>query len=83
VPYPYAAEDHQAHNAKEFVKVGAAEMFRQAELLPETLETTVLDLLGTEPKSIARKDAMRSAAESLAVPDSAQQVANLLRDLIN
>ena len=82
VPYPYAAEDHQAHNAKEFVKVGAAEMFRQAQLLPETLETIVLELLGTEPDSIARKERMRSAAESLAVPDSAQQVANLLRDLV-
>ncbi len=82
VPYPYAAEDHQAINAKEFVKVGAAQMFRQSELQPETLAETVLGLLGSQPEAQAKKQAMRSAAESLAVPDSAKQVADLLRELI-
>ena len=78
VPYPFAAEDHQAYNAKVFVEAGAAEMFRQQQLLPETLEATVLDLLATTPESTARYEQMRSAAKSLAVIDSATQVANLL-----
>lgn len=82
VPYPYAAEDHQAVNAKEFVKVGAAKMFRQSDLTPDLLGTTVLELLASQPAAIARKEAMRSAAQSLAVPDSAEQVANLLRHLM-
>lgn len=82
VPYPFAAEDHQAYNAKVFVEAGAAEMFRQQQLLPETLETTVLDLLATTPESMARYEQMRSAAKSLAVIDSAMQVASLLERII-
>ena len=82
VPYPFAAEDHQAYNAKVFVEVGAAEMFRQQQLLPETLEATVLDLLATTPESTLRYERMRSAAKSLAVVDSAMQVANLLERVI-
>jgi UDP-N-acetylglucosamine--N-acetylmuramyl-(pentapeptide) pyrophosphoryl-undecaprenol N-acetylglucosamine transferase len=82
VPYPFAAEDHQAYNAKVFVAAGAAEMFRQPQLLPETLEETVLDLLGRSPESMHKYQVMRSAAKSLSVPDSATQVADLLRRLI-
>ncbi len=82
VPYPFAAEDHQAYNAKVFVSAGAAEMFRQPQLLPETLEETVLDLLGTSLESTARYEQMRSAAKSLSVPDSATQVADLLQRVI-
>jgi UDP-N-acetylglucosamine--N-acetylmuramyl-(pentapeptide) pyrophosphoryl-undecaprenol N-acetylglucosamine transferase len=82
VPYPYAAEDHQAVNAKEFVKVGAAQMFRQSELRSETLAEAVLALVGSQPEAQAKNQAMRVAAESLAVPDSAKQVADLLRELI-
>jgi UDP-N-acetylglucosamine--N-acetylmuramyl-(pentapeptide) pyrophosphoryl-undecaprenol N-acetylglucosamine transferase len=79
VPYPFAAEDHQAYNARVFVSVGAAEMFRQPQLLPETLEDTVLDLLGTTSEGMARYEKMRSAAKSLSVPDSAMQVAKVLQ----
>jgi UDP-N-acetylglucosamine--N-acetylmuramyl-(pentapeptide) pyrophosphoryl-undecaprenol N-acetylglucosamine transferase len=82
VPYPFAAEDHQAYNAKVFVSTGAAEMFRQPQLLPETLEEIVLDLLGTSPESMAKLEKMRSGAKALSVPDSATQVADLLRRLI-
>jgi UDP-N-acetylglucosamine--N-acetylmuramyl-(pentapeptide) pyrophosphoryl-undecaprenol N-acetylglucosamine transferase len=82
VPYPYAAEDHQAINAKEFVKVGAAQMFKQSELQPETLAETVLGLVGSRPDAQAKREGMRSAAASLAVPDSAKRVADLLRELM-
>ncbi len=36
IPYPFAAEDHQTHNATVFVKAGAALLFRQAELTPKS-----------------------------------------------
>jgi UDP-N-acetylglucosamine--N-acetylmuramyl-(pentapeptide) pyrophosphoryl-undecaprenol N-acetylglucosamine transferase len=78
IPYPFAAEDHQAYNAKVFVEAGAAELFRQEQLLPETLQTLVLDLLQSP-----QRDRMAKQAASLAVPDSAQQVARLIRDQIS
>ncbi|MGI0491706.1 undecaprenyldiphospho-muramoylpentapeptide beta-N-acetylglucosaminyltransferase [Alkalinema pantanalense CENA528] len=78
IPYPFAAEDHQAFNARVFVEAGAAEMFRQEQLIPETLQSIVLELLDS-PDTLKK---MATQAESLAVPDSATQVADLLRQLI-
>lgn len=45
IPFPYAAEDHQAYNAAVFAAVGAALVFREAELTSEILEAKVLHLL--------------------------------------
>lgn len=78
IPYPFAAEDHQAYNAAVFAKAGAALVFRQAELSAERLQTEVLHLLKT-PATLAQ---MSDAARSLAVPDSAVQLAQLIRQQI-
>jgi UDP-N-acetylglucosamine--N-acetylmuramyl-(pentapeptide) pyrophosphoryl-undecaprenol N-acetylglucosamine transferase len=45
IPFPYAAEDHQTHNARVFAAVGAALVFREAELTADVLEAEVLKLL--------------------------------------
>lgn len=37
VPYPYAANNHQAHNAGQLVKAGAALAVRDADLTPQVL----------------------------------------------
>lgn len=79
IPYPFAAEDHQAFNARVFVEAGAAEMFRQEQLLPETLQTIVSDLIA----SPTQRDRMAHQAGLLAVPDSAAQVAQIIRELLN
>jgi UDP-N-acetylglucosamine--N-acetylmuramyl-(pentapeptide) pyrophosphoryl-undecaprenol N-acetylglucosamine transferase len=78
IPYPFAAEDHQAFNATVFVKAGAAEMIRQAELTPDLLKNTVLDLL----KSPDRLNRMSEQAKSLAVLDSAERTAQLVRQCL-
>ena len=36
IPFPYAAEDHQFHNAIGFMEAGAARLFRQEHLSPPT-----------------------------------------------
>lgn len=77
IPYPFAAEDHQAYNATVFVKAGAAEMFRQAELTPEQLQAEVLRLLGSD--QLAQ---MAKQAATLAVPDSADRLVQQVRQLI-
>ena len=78
IPYPFAADDHQAYNANAFGSVGASKVYRQAELNGDTLQKRVLDLLET-PDELA---CMRVAAEALAVNDSATQVAQLLQKLM-
>jgi UDP-N-acetylglucosamine--N-acetylmuramyl-(pentapeptide) pyrophosphoryl-undecaprenol N-acetylglucosamine transferase len=78
IPYPFAAEDHQTYNAKVFTSVGAAILFQQSDLTPEKLQTKVLELL-KNPEDLRK---MEEAAKSVAVPDSAEKLAQLVRDII-
>jgi UDP-N-acetylglucosamine--N-acetylmuramyl-(pentapeptide) pyrophosphoryl-undecaprenol N-acetylglucosamine transferase len=78
IPYPFAAEDHQAYNAAVFAKAGAATMFRQSELTPEVLESAVLSLLSDRD----RLAQMARQARSLAVIDSAERTAQLVRECL-
>jgi UDP-N-acetylglucosamine--N-acetylmuramyl-(pentapeptide) pyrophosphoryl-undecaprenol N-acetylglucosamine transferase len=77
IPFPFAAEDHQTFNAKVFESAGAAYLHQQAELTPEQLRQQVLDLLD----SPERLQKMANAANKLAVADSAEQLADLIRQL--
>ncbi len=78
IPYPFAADDHQAYNAKAFGDVGASKVYRQSELDGNTLQQRVLALLETKTEL----DCMRVAAKALAVTDSAEQVAELLQKMM-
>lgn len=77
IPYPFAAEDHQTYNAKVFETAGAAQVYQQAALSPERLQQQVLNLL----KAPEQLQQMAIAAEKLAVADSAEQLAMLVRQL--
>lgn len=77
IPYPFAAEDHQTYNAQVFEAAGAAYLYQQAELSSERLQQQVLDLLQS-PDQLQK---MTIAAKGLAVPNSAEQLALLLRKL--
>ncbi len=78
IPYPFAAEDHQAFNAADFANAGAALVFRQADLTSELLTSKVLHLLQS-PEILAQ---MAQNTASLAVTDSAARLAALVRQLI-
>jgi UDP-N-acetylglucosamine--N-acetylmuramyl-(pentapeptide) pyrophosphoryl-undecaprenol N-acetylglucosamine transferase len=78
VPFPFAAEDHQYFNAKAFSDVGAAITIRQSELTVEQLRSQVLELWRS-PQQLQK---MTTAAAQLAVMDSAEQLANLMRQLV-
>jgi len=75
IPYPYAAEDHQAYNAQTFVDAGAAVCYRQENLTPELLKKTVRQWLAS-PETLNK---MREKAQTLAVQDSAGQIAQIIR----
>lgn len=76
IPYPFAAEDHQTINAQVFVEAGAAIVFQQADLPPDRLTQEVLRLVRSSDSPLAT---MAEATGSLAVPDSAERLAKLLR----
>ncbi|PZD73788.1 UDP-N-acetylglucosamine--N-acetylmuramyl- (pentapeptide) pyrophosphoryl-undecaprenol N-acetylglucosamine transferase [Acaryochloris thomasi RCC1774] len=78
IPYPYAAEDHQAYNAEIFVKAGAARMFREAELTDELFTKTVLDLLRSQPQL----KEMAAQSQQLSTADSTEKFAQLIREVI-
>ena len=78
IPFPFAAEDHQYHNGKNFVDVGAARLYRQADLSAEQLTAEVLELLAA-PDVLAK---MAAAMKSLAVLDSVDRLVTLIATAI-
>lgn len=78
IPYPFAAEDHQSYNAAVFTKVGAALTFPQSELTPAILQKQVLDLLQS-PADLAQ---MGDNAKAIAIPDSADKLATLVKEVV-
>jgi UDP-N-acetylglucosamine--N-acetylmuramyl-(pentapeptide) pyrophosphoryl-undecaprenol N-acetylglucosamine transferase len=42
IPFPYAADDHQTHNAEVFVKAGAAIVVKESEILDDVLAHKLL-----------------------------------------
>jgi UDP-N-acetylglucosamine--N-acetylmuramyl-(pentapeptide) pyrophosphoryl-undecaprenol N-acetylglucosamine transferase len=71
IPYPIAADNHQFHNAMQFVETGAARMMGQSiatpELLVEALETLLMDE--------GARQAMREALGRWQKPQAAREVA--------
>lgn len=79
IPYPYAAEDHQTYNAQEYQDAGAGIVYQQSELTAETLQNRITEWLRS-PEELAQ---MSVKARTLAVTDSAERLAGLVRSLIN
>ncbi|HEY9847471.1 MAG TPA: undecaprenyldiphospho-muramoylpentapeptide beta-N-acetylglucosaminyltransferase [Candidatus Caenarcaniphilales bacterium] len=78
IPYPYAAEDHQSLNAAVFAASGAALVFQETDLTAQRLEQEVSRLLRS-PQAL---EPMAQQTASLAVTDSAERLAALVRRLM-
>ncbi len=70
IPYPHAADDHQAANAGYYVAGGGALMYREAGLNATLLATAVAELAADN----GRRAAMSAAIRRLAVPDAAERI---------
>lgn len=70
VPYPFAADDHQRHNAQALVAGGAARMVLESELTAETLAREITTILFDA--SLCR--AMGQAAREMARPEAVQTI---------
>lgn len=74
VPFPYAADDHQTHNAKAFVDEGAAELAQESDLDGAGLGAQLNQLL----QDVEKLEAMSKAMRALSVDDSAARICNVL-----
>ena len=70
IPFPFAAEDHQTHNADIFAKAGAAIVVRESEILNDALARQICSLL-EEPNRLQK---MSEACARLATRNAANAV---------
>jgi UDP-N-acetylglucosamine--N-acetylmuramyl-(pentapeptide) pyrophosphoryl-undecaprenol N-acetylglucosamine transferase len=71
VPFPFAADDHQAKNAEAHATAGAAVCLRQNAATPEALAEAIARLLSDDAARIR----MAAASGSLGKPNAARDVA--------
>jgi UDP-N-acetylglucosamine--N-acetylmuramyl-(pentapeptide) pyrophosphoryl-undecaprenol N-acetylglucosamine transferase len=77
IPFPAATDQHQLANAQALERAGAARLILQAELTPERLIREIRELLSDPLRLIG----MEGAAKSLARPEAAAQIADLVEGL--
>ena len=78
IPYPYAAEDHQTYNAQEYSDAGAAVVYQQSALTAEILTEQVSQWL----RSPEQLQEMANKSKTLAITDSAERLAAIIRNLV-
>lgn len=74
VPYPYAVDDHQTHNAAYLVKVGAALLLPQSQFSIEALNTVLSQFCSPQDHGRERLLKMAMAARQLAKPRATHEV---------
>ena len=77
VPYPFAADDHQALNARQLVSVGAAELILEKDLTGELLAQKI-EHYASSPQILA---SMAANMRKQARPDAAKAIVTDLYDL--
>ena len=78
VPFPGAADDHQRRNAEAMQNAGAAVMLEERDLTTTRLVETIEGLLS----NLAKLQAMSAAAQRMAHPNAAREIAELAKGLI-
>jgi UDP-N-acetylglucosamine--N-acetylmuramyl-(pentapeptide) pyrophosphoryl-undecaprenol N-acetylglucosamine transferase len=73
VPYPYAVDDHQTHNAHYLEQAGAAIIRQQDDLSADWLADVINDFSVNREKLFG----MAVAARKLAIPGSAKKIADI------
>jgi UDP-N-acetylglucosamine--N-acetylmuramyl-(pentapeptide) pyrophosphoryl-undecaprenol N-acetylglucosamine transferase len=74
IPFPYATDDHQLHNARYFTEKGAAELLLDSEVTAEALRGRIEELLADD----RRREELARRMGSLATPGAADEVARRL-----
>ena len=79
VPFPYAVDDHQTHNAAFLCDQGAARLMPQSELNADSLSACLKELLSDR----AQLQRMAEKARAMAQPESTQRVADICQEACN
>ena len=77
VPYPAAADDHQSDNARALLDAGGAWVMPQPQFTADALAARLAGLIA-DPTPLS---AMAMAARTLAIPDAAERLADLVMKL--
>jgi len=77
VPYPHATGAHQQENAERFARSGAARLILDQDLSGETLAAAITGIA----ENATTRATMAQAARTLARPDAARRIADLLIDV--
>ena len=77
VPFPYAADDHQLHNAEAFERAGAARLVLDRDWSGAKLHETVMSLAADRTEL----DRMGDAARRFARPGAAARAAEILEEV--
>ena len=77
VPLGIAMDDHQSFNARLLVDAGAAEAIPEKDFTPERLAESLMRMLA-DPAELSRRAA---AARSVAKPDAAERLADLVEQV--
>jgi UDP-N-acetylglucosamine--N-acetylmuramyl-(pentapeptide) pyrophosphoryl-undecaprenol N-acetylglucosamine transferase len=77
VPFPFAADDHQTHNAEALARGGAARMVRDAGMNGEKLFSEVQELA----RDTGELERMAQSARRFAKPGAAQRAADILEEV--
>ena len=78
IPFPGATDQHQLENARAMERAGAARVIVQAELTPERLAGEIRELMA-DPATLEK---MEVCARSLARPDAAARIADLVEGFV-
>lgn len=78
IPYPYATENHQYHNAMALVKNAAAFVCEQKDLTPDKLKNVVSELIGNKEKFVK----MGENARAMAICNAKKQICDIVLSLI-
>jgi UDP-N-acetylglucosamine--N-acetylmuramyl-(pentapeptide) pyrophosphoryl-undecaprenol N-acetylglucosamine transferase len=76
IPYPYAAADHQTHNAQTLVDAGAAVMIADQDVKTK-LKTELISLLNNYKK----RQQMNEASRTLGRPNAGKEIAQRILEL--
>ena len=73
VPYPYAVDDHQTHNAGSLVKAGAAKLIQESDLSEQVLASEIQRIASDKNQLITMAEAARRHAK----PEAANTIADI------
>lgn len=78
IPSPNVAENHQYHNAMEFVNKGAASIIEEKDLTGEMLIQTVQKMLNNKQSLLEYE----KNARKMAIVDSTERIYNIVREVV-